>query len=276
MSSLEHHLIYTAPVNEAVGGPIKAIFQSLGIEDPHIFGDLLLWHNPTYPLTDQILQTWVIMGLVVGGLAVYSGRIRKVPVGFQNILEIAVIGFRDALVGLTGKHGAKHITFMLSIGLYIFLGNLIGIVPFNMSPTSNLNVTISCAILSFLYYNYHGVRENGVKNYIAHFFGPPLPFMLKPVNLLMFPIELISHLARPLSLSLRLFGNIMGEDLVLIILASLIPLFVPLPMMLFMVFTSFLQAFVFVFLSMLYLAGAVHHEHGDDHDGHGHDHAHAH
>jgi F-type H+-transporting ATPase subunit a len=141
-----------------------------------------------------------------------------------------------------------------------------GLIPGLMAPTSNINVTLGCAITTWVYYHFHGVKEQGVFSYIKHFAMPPgSPAALAPV---MFVIEIISHFSRVLSLSLRLFGNIFGEEMVILILFTLIPFLVPLPMMFLGLITGALQAFIFVLLSIIYLQGAVAVEHHEDEHGH--------
>ena len=124
-----------------------------------------------------------------------------------------------------------------------------------MSPTSNLNVTLGCALTVFFYYHWQGIKTQGLLKYLKHFMGP-IP-LLAP---LLIPIEVISHFSRPISLSIRLFGNIFAEELLILIMASIIPYFLPLPFMAIAIFTAFIQSFVFVLLSCIYISGAVAHE----------------
>jgi F-type H+-transporting ATPase subunit a len=138
-----------------------------------------------------------------------------------------------------------------------------GLIPIFKSPTANINVTFSCALTVFIYYHSQGIRKQGIFNYLKHFAGPVL--WLAPI---MIPIEVIGHFARPVSLSFRLFGNIFGEDTIILILAGLVPFIVPLPMMLLAVFTSLIQTLVFIMLSSVYIAGAIAHEHAHDEDEH--------
>jgi F-type H+-transporting ATPase subunit a len=147
------------------------------------------------------------------------------------------------------------------MGFFILIGNLMGLVPGLMAPTSSINVTLGCALTVFVYYHVQGVREQGAWNYVKHFAAPPgAPIFIAPI---MLPIELISHVSRVLSLSLRLFGNIFGEELVILILFSIVPFLVPLPMMFLGIITGSLQAFIFVMLTTIYLAGAVATEHAE-------------
>jgi F-type H+-transporting ATPase subunit a len=135
---------------------------------------------------------------------------------------------------------------------------------------------VGCALTVWVYYHYQGIKAQGIGPYIKHFAAPPgAPIFIAPI---MFPIEIISHLSRVMSLSLRLFGNIFGEEMVVLILASIVPFIVPLPMMVLGLITGTLQAFIFMLLTMIYLAGAVHTEHDEEHgDAHeATDEAHAH
>jgi len=136
-----------------------------------------------------------------------------------------------------------------------------------MAPTSNINVTLGCALTVWVYYHFQGMKAQGVVAYVKHFAVPPgSPLFIAPI---MFPIEIISHLSRVLSLSIRLFGNIFGEELVILILASIVPFIVPLPMMFLGIITATLQAFIFAMLTMIYLGGAVAVEHpAEPHQGH--------
>ncbi len=153
------------------------------------------------------------------------------------------------------KNAKKFFPILASVFLFIFLNDLIGLVPGFLPPTDNINTTFACGIFIFIYYNYAGFREHGI-SYLKHFMGPMI--WLTP---LMLPIELISNAVRPLSLGLRLFGNITGDHLVLGIFSKLVPLGVPIPFIGLGLFVSFFQALIFVILSMIYLTLALSHEH---------------
>jgi len=150
------------------------------------------------------------------------------------------------------KLARKYLPLVATIGIFVFISNVIGIIPGFESPTSNINVTLPLALVVFVFYNYEGIRENSVIKYFAHFAGP-VP-ILAP---LMFPIEIVSHISRIISLSFRLFGNIKGDDLFLWVLLMLVPYLVPLPAYLLLTFSALLQTFVFMILAYVYLAGAV-------------------
>jgi F-type H+-transporting ATPase subunit a len=146
----------------------------------------------------------------------------------------------------------KYLPLVAAVGIFIFVSNVIGIIPGFESPTSNINITLPLALMVFFYYNYEGIRKQGVVHYFAHFAGP-----VKALAPLMFPIEIVSHISRIISLSFRLFGNIKGDDLFLWVLLMLAPWLVPLPAFLLLAFSAILQTFIFMILTYVYLAGAV-------------------
>jgi F-type H+-transporting ATPase subunit a len=183
----------------------------------------------------------------------FRKRIRlENPGKFQLLLEALVGALLGMLEENVGHKGRQFLGLVGTLGLFILVSNLLGLIPLFSSPTVSLNVTAGCALVSFLYYNFQGIRAHGVGPYFKHFLGP-----LLPLAVIMLPIEIISHLSRVLSLSIRLFGNIFGEELVVLVLGSLVPFLIPVPMMLFAVFGSMLQAFVFIMLTMIYLGSAV-------------------
>lgn len=212
-----------------------------------------------YPI---VIYSWAVMiFLIIVSLAI-TRSLQTIPVGGQNVMETLFEGVARFMDDTLGPEGRPYFPLVFTLAIYIFLCNVIGIFPGFMAPTSNLNTNIGCALTVFFATHYIGLKKNGLR-YLEHFTGPII--WLAP---LMVPIELISHLARPLSLSLRLFGNITGEELVLGVLMLLcLQSFLPLPwaMQLFAIFGSFIQAFVFVLLTMIYIAGSLE---GHDHDEH--------
>jgi F-type H+-transporting ATPase subunit a len=202
-----------------------------------------------------ILFTVVILTILRGKLSTDS------PTTKQQTLEVGVEAIRNLLTDLVGPKGLQHFPVIATFGLLILVSNLMGFIPGLISATANLNVTLALAITSFLYYNYIGIKENGIVGYLKHFMGPVA--LLAP---LMFLIELVSHFARILSLSLRLFGNIYGEEQVSGVISGLVPWVVPILLMPLALLASVLQTFIFIVLSMLYLGEMTHHE--DEH-GHG-------
>jgi F-type H+-transporting ATPase subunit a len=196
----------------------------------------------------------MIVLVVLGRYA--AKNLTLVPGKVQNVAEVIVErieGFQDEIMGPKGK---AFFPMMATLIIYVLVCNVNGLIPGSTSPTSNLNTTLSFAVIIVAMTHITGIRRHGL-GYIRHFMGP-VPFLAP----LMLPIELISHTARLLSLSLRLFGNIMGEDLVIAILFMLAgAFFLPLPMMFLGLFTGFLQAFVITLLAMLYISEALEHAH---------------
>jgi F-type H+-transporting ATPase subunit a len=203
-------------------------------------------------------------GLVIGHLILVSivimwlaskatENMRAVPRGTQNVMEAYLQGVIAMGRDVIGEDLArKYLPLVATIGLFVLISNLIGIIPGFESPTSNINVTLPLALVVFIYYNYEGMKKQGVGHYFAHFMGP-----VKALAPLMFPIEIVSHISRIISLSFRLFGNIKGDDLFLWVLLMLVPWLVPLPGYLLLTFSALLQTFVFMILTYVYLAGAV-------------------
>ncbi len=216
-------------------------------------------------LPPHITFTWLVMGiLVLFGWAVGRG-LQAVPGPLQNFAEVVIEGFFGLLDQMIGRQGRQFLPLVGTAGLFILTSNLLANIPGFQPPTANWNTTIALAVTVFISYNYFGIRKHGLVNYLKHFCGPI--WWLAP---LMFPIEFIGHLARPVSLSIRLFGNIFGEESVVTILLGLSWLVMPyliwlgvmLPLSL---FTAAVQTFVFIMLTMVYIAGAVEEGHEEEH-----------
>ena len=198
-----------------------------------------------------VSYTWFVMAMLALFSFLATRRMNILPGRFQNVMEVIIGGFDSLLTDTMGHEGRKFFPLIATLGLYILTSNLLGMIPGFESPTANLNTTVSLAIVVFVMTHAVGVKVHGVK-YFKQFMGPV--WWLTP---LMMPIEIISHLSRPLSLSVRLFGNIMGEDIVLAVVLLLVPLLVPLPVFVLMIFTSCIQTLVFMLLAMMYIAGAM-------------------
>ncbi len=204
----------------------------------------------------HVIYSWfvIILLIVLAKLAV--GAVKLIPTGGQNFFEVVIGGLEDFAVDLMGEEGRPYFPLIATLFLYILLMNWMGLIPGMFSSTANVNTPLSMALCVFITTHYIGFKSHGA-HYLKHFVGP-MP-ALAP---LMIPIELIGHFARVMSLTFRLFGNIMGEDLVVAILFMLAGyFFAPLPMMFLGVFTCFVQAFIFSLLTMLYIAGALEEAH---------------
>jgi F-type H+-transporting ATPase subunit a len=257
MEKLEHPLFIVQWVNWLLGPWVAAALKPLGI---------------VFRPGEDVIPGYIVMcGLIVLVVSVlaFIGRSRlsvENPGKIQILMEDLIAGTNAMLDDNIGPKGHRYLTLVGTIGIFILIGNLMGLVPGLMAPTSNINVTLGCAITVFVYYQAQGFKEQGVLRYLKHFAAPPgAPLAIAPIYL---PIEVISHFSRVLSLSVRLFGNIFGEELVILILFTLVPFLVPLPMMLLGIVTALLQAFIFVMLTMIYLQGAVGVEHDDGHHPH--------
>lgn len=207
----------------------------------------------SYP---YIVYTWVVMIiLIVLGFLASKGA-SLVPTKVQNVMEIIVSALEEFTIDITGEEGRWLFPLLATVFLYIFTCNIIGLIPGFYPPTASLNTTLSCALVVVIFTHVIGIKYHGVK-YIKHFLGPV--WWMVP---LIFPIELIGHLARILSLSFRLMGNMMGHELVAGILFALAGLFfAPLPIMALGIFVALVQAFVFYLLSVMYFTGAIEHAH---------------
>ena len=211
-------------------------------------------------------QEWIILShyvLVIGIIFLLAraatGKLQLVPTGSQNIMEAFVGGIVAMGADTMGEKNARvYMPLIGSLALVVFFSNMIGVIPGFESPTSNINFTLSLALIVFVYYNYLGIKKNGFVNYFKHFMGP-MP-ALAP---LMFPIEIISHLSRVISLSFRLFGSIRGDDMFLMVLLMLVPWILPLPGFFMLTAFGFLQAFIFSILTYVYIAGSIMMEHED-------------
>ena len=241
-----------------------------------------LEHPPIFVIPgvpDHLTYTWVAMVLLGLLTLIASRRLETVPRGVQNFMEIVLEQFLTLIDDVLGHEGRRYFPLLATLGLFIVTSNLMGLVPGLIAPTANLNTTAACALIVFFTYHWIGIRRQGMRAYARHFMGPVVWLAW-----LMVPIEIVSHLARPLSLSLRLFGNMTGGHILLAVFfflmgfdgmlgwaltGSLGGVLLGAPAALIMVaFTvgflyplkilvAFLQAFIFVMLSMLYIAGAI-------------------
>lgn len=203
----------------------------------------------------HVTYTWVIMIGFVGLTLALRGGYKMAPTGLQNVMEFIIHELAMFSDQVMGHNGRKFFPIIGTLAFFILCANFIGLFPGSVSPTSNLNTTLSMALIVFLLYNFVGVYTHGF-GYIKQFLGPVI--WLAP---LMVIIEVISHLARPVSLSMRLFGNVRGDELVILVLGFLFPLFLPMPMIVLTILFSIIQTVVFVILTMVYISGALEEAH---------------
>lgn len=233
--------------------PVNSLLRALFGEPSARYQELLGITDQGYWLPDHVIMTVFAVMLIAAVLIPISRRLSVTAPGkVQQMLELLVSGLEGLVEDVVGHgFGKRFLPFIGGLAVFIFTCNIFGLFFFVQPPTANPNTTFALSITAFLFYNVVGIKDNGLK-YGKHFMGP-LP-LLAP---LMIPIEVISHLARILSLALRLFGNIFGEHTATGIFFFLFPLIVPWPMMGLGIFGALLQAFIFIMLTMSYLNGAV-------------------
>ena len=221
---------------------------------------------------DNAIPWYTVMFIIACILSVaiiwiFKGQLsEEKPSGGQQTLELGVLAVRSMLEDIIGPHGLKYFPVVMTFAVLILVSNLMGLFPLFLSPTSATSVTFALGITSFLYYNYIGISENGILNHLKHLAGPI--WWIAP---LIFPIELISNLIRPFSLGIRLFGNLFADEQVLETVAHLAPpytWFAPIALLPLSVFVAFIQTFVFILLSQLYISEVSHPPH-DAHGAHG-------
>jgi F-type H+-transporting ATPase subunit a len=278
----EHVPFIVEKLNHWIGEPV---FELQKVIMPPIYKYLKIF-GPEWPGEDKTFQQYLdagylpipthvvmflfVMVVAVVILTILRGKLSvESPNNRQQTFEVGVEAIRSLLGDLVGTGGMKHFPVVATFGILILLSNLTGMLPDMVAPTANFNVTLALAITSFLYYNYVGIRENGLLGHIKHF-GGPVPSI--GIMFFLFPIEIFSNLARIMSLSIRLFGNIFGEEQLSGAISSLAQWILPVVLMPLGLLTAVIQTFIFVLLSMVYL-GEVSHHSEEHHGERAHDHA---
>ncbi len=260
-----HHfqVAYTRPVWDK-------IFANFGTTAEQVFGvytpeNAVPWYTVMFFIACLLsaVVVWVLKGRYLS---------EDEPGGGQQTLEAAVLAIRGLIEDIVGPHGLKYFPVVATFAVLILVSNLMGLFPMFMSPTASTSVTFALGIASFVYYNYIGIKENGLFGHLKHFAGPVLA-----ISWMMFPIELISNFVRPLSLGMRLFGNIFGDEQVALNMAAVGAPYtywvVPAVLMVLSLFASVMQTFIFSLLSMIYIGEVSHPPHDEHHGGHGEAHA---
>ncbi len=212
------------------------------------FGLLSHDHSFIY-LTHMLLAAGIV--LLIAKMA--TANMRLVPTGCQNVMEAYLGGVLAMGADVMGKVEARrYLPLVASIGLFVGVANVIGVIPGFEAPSAFLDFTLALALVVFTYYNFEGIRRNGLITYFKHFMGP-----VWWLAWLMFPIEIVSHISRIISLSFRLFGNVKGDDMFLMVILMLAPWALPMIPFALLTFMAFLQAFIFMMLTYVYLGGAV-------------------
>lgn len=243
---MPEQLWFTAILNRLFASPVAALLRSLHIEPKH----------PQAPIPNSLaMEVLVFAFLVIVFLMVRSRLSVDSPNALQHMFESVEAFIQSQSNEIIGHHSEGYTAFLAALGFFILFCNLIGVIPGFESPTALPVVPLGCAICAFVYYQTQGFKHAGI-SYLKHFAGP-MP-MLAP---LMIPIEIVSHLARVLSLTIRLYANMFAGDLVTLVFFSLVPLGVPILFLGLHTFVSLLQTYIFVLLTTVYLQGAVAEEH---------------
>ncbi|WP_310440352.1 F0F1 ATP synthase subunit A [Sulfuricurvum sp.] len=210
----------------------------------------LISHDHSFIFLTHMLLTAAIV-IVIAKMA--TSNLRLVPSGAQNVMEAYLSGVLAMGADVMGKAEARrYLPLVATIGLFVGIANVIGVIPGFEAPSAFLDFTLALALVVFVYYNFEGIRRNGIISYLKHFMGP-----VWWLAWLMFPIEIVSHISRIISLSFRLFGNVKGDDMFLMVILMLAPWLLPMIPFALLTFMAFLQAFIFMMLTYVYLGGAV-------------------
>jgi len=245
-------LAFTALLNRLFGAPVLALLQAFHVHPKH----------PATPISNSFaMELLVVLLLTIFFIAVRMRLSVERPGGLQHTME-AIYGFVSNMADeVIGHHSEKYVPYLVTLGMFVLCCNLIGLVPGLVSPTAVPIVPLGCALLTFVYYNYQGVRTNGPIGYLKHFIGPQdkdMPLVMRLLlPFLLFPIEVFSHLARIMSLTIRLFANMFAGEMVTLVFFSLIPLGIPVVFEGLHIGVSFIQTYIFVLLTCLYLGEAT-------------------
>ncbi len=248
-------LAFTKLLNHFFGSAVLALLLKLGIHPKY----------PDHPITNPVaMEVLVVLLLTMVFLIIRSSLSVEKPGALQHTVE-GLNGFISGMAQeIIGHHSERYVPYLMALGIFILTCNLIGLVPGLESPTAVPTVPLGCALLTWFYYHYSGIRENGTVGYLKHFIGPQegIPWWARIIVLILLPpIELFSHLARLLSLTVRLFANMFAGEMVTLVFFSLVPLGIPVIFQGLHIGVAFIQTYIFVLLACVYLGEAVAHEH---------------
>jgi F-type H+-transporting ATPase subunit a len=243
---MPEQLWFTELLNRYFGGIAASLLHMVGVQPTY----------PAAPITNPVaMEILVVLILLAFFVAVRASLSVEKPGGLQHLVEATEEFIAEQAHGVMGHGYERYIPYAVTIGFFILVGNLLGLVPGFESPTANPTVPLGCALLTFVYYHYHGLRVHRL-GYIKQFIGPV--WALAPLMLL---IEVVSHFARILSLTVRLYANMFAGDMVTLAFFSLVPVLVPVVFLGLHLFVSLVQTFIFVMLTLVYLGMAVSEEH---------------
>jgi F-type H+-transporting ATPase subunit a len=244
---MPEQLWFTAILNHFLAGPVTALLRALHVEPQY----------PQAPISNAVAMECLVFGFLILMFALVRSRLSvDSPGGLQHLFEGAHGFISGQAHEIIGHDSEKFTAYLTTLGFFILFCNLLGLVPGFESPTGSPVVPLGCAVLTFIYYHANGIKKQGLWHYLKHFAGP-----MPALAILMVPIEIVSHCARMLSLTVRLYANMFAGDLVTMVFFSLVPIGLPIVFMALHLGVSIIQTYVFVLLAMIYLQGAVAEEH---------------
>ena len=244
---MEHELWFTALLNKLLAGVVTPVLVVLHIAPA----------DPAHPIPNfTAMEILVFLVLIVGALILRRQLSVEAPGKFQHLMELAVGFLQNVANEIIGRDSSRYIPLLGTLGFFVLISNVLGLIPTLETPTGYIQVTLGCAVATFIYYNYQGVAHHGPVGYLKTFWGP-----IWWVGFLLFPVEVVSNLFRMLSLSVRLYANMFVGKLLEQVFGSLIPIAVPSVMMGLHLFVSFIQAYIFILLPAVYISLSVAEEH---------------
>src|SRR6266568_3296854 len=244
---MEHELWFTAILNKLLNGAVTPLLVK--ISQPPA--------DPAHPIPNYVaMEMLVVLVLLVAAIVLHRKLSMESPGKFQQAMEVVVEFTQDLTDEIIGPGARRYVPLIGTLGLYVVLCNLLGLIPTLETPTAHIQATLGCATAAFLYYNYQGIRHHGVVGYLKHLSGPMLL-----IAWLMFAIEVFSNAFRILSLSVRLYANMLVGDILDSVFTQLVPVFVPCLFGALHIFVSLLQAYIFMLLPAIYISMAVSEEH---------------
>jgi len=244
---MPEQLWFTEILNYLLAGPVTGLLRDLHIEPKY----------PQAPITNAVAMECLVFGFLILLFVLVRSRLSvDSPRGLQHVFEGAHGFISGQAHEIIGHDADKFTAYLTTLGFFILCCNLLGLVPGFESPTGSPVVPLGCAVLTFIYYHANGIKKQGLWHYLKHFAGP-----MPALAVLMVPIEIVSHCARMLSLTVRLYANMFAGDLVTMVFFSLVPIGLPIIFMGLHLGVSIIQTYVFVLLAMIYLQGAVAEEH---------------
>lgn len=244
---MEHEIWFTAILNKLLAGVLTPGLRALHVPPA----------DPAHPIPNYLAMEILVLGVIVLGALLLKRQLSvETPGKFQHLMEVVVEFVRNMSSEIIGHGATRYVSLLGTLGIFILVCNVFGLIPTLDTPTGHIEVTLGLAVAAFVYYNYQGFRHHGPIGYLKTFWGP-----IWWLGFLLFPVELISNTFRLLSLSVRLYANMFAGKLLEEVFGAMLPVVLPATMMALHVFVSFIQAYIFVLLPAVYISLAVSEEH---------------